>query len=76
MLDMVLVWCYTWVMKRRAFEARIPINARYPRDVYCVMHLLAEYHHRSLNEEVMWALRLYIQQSDEQSQGEAQGRAS
>jgi hypothetical protein len=42
----------------------IPINTRYPYEVYESMKDLAEKHERSFNGEIIWALREYIKRNE------------
>ena len=43
-------------------EKEIPYGTRYPQEVLESMRKLAKDHGRSLNAEIVWALREYIKQ--------------
>lgn len=41
-------------------------QVRFPPDVFQAMHTLAQAHQRSFNGEIIWALRRYIAQEQEE----------
>ncbi len=45
-------------------EQTTSINTRYPQEVLETMRRLAQRHERSLNGEIVWALRDYIQRKE------------
>jgi hypothetical protein len=49
----------------------INLNVRFPPDVIEAMRRLARQDARSLNSEVIWALRNYIARRQEQEKGDA-----
>lgn len=48
-------------MKKKAVKD-VNINTRYPPDLLGELRKLAQEHERSLNGEIVWALRQYIAQ--------------
>ncbi|MFL5591387.1 MAG: Arc family DNA-binding protein [Ktedonobacteraceae bacterium] len=48
-------------MKKKAVKD-IGINTRYPPDLLDELRKLAGVHERSLNGEIIWALRQYVEQ--------------
>jgi predicted transcriptional regulator len=52
-----------------------PIQVRFPLDVHAAMRQLAQQHERSFNGEVVWALRQYLAQQDQQQHTERAGQA-
>ncbi len=48
-------------MKKKAVKY-VNINTRYPPDVLDELRKLAQEHERSLNGEIVWALRQYVEQ--------------
>lgn len=48
-------------------QKEISYGTRYPHVVLEEMRKLAEQHERSLNAEILWALKLYIAQQGAQS---------
>ena len=61
LLDMWLSLCYNSYMRKKQ-DGDTSINTRYPQDVLEEMRKLAAQHERSLNGEIVWALREYIKQ--------------
>jgi hypothetical protein len=57
----LLLWCYNSSMKKKAVKD-ISINTRYPPDLLDELRKLAVAHERSLNGEIVWALRQYVEQ--------------
>jgi len=43
-------------------EKEVPYGTRYPQEVLDAMRQLAQAHGRSLNSEIVWALRQYIKE--------------
>ena len=48
-------------MKKKAVK-NVNINTRYPPDLLEELRKLAQEHERSLNGEIVWALRQYVEQ--------------
>lgn len=57
-LDMGLVWYYNNSMTKQD-EAKF--NARFPLEVYQGLRALAKQHQRSINSELVWIVRDYIE---------------
>ena len=65
-LRMSLHTCYSSDMDTQGKETRITI--RFPAEVIVVLRQLAKQHDRSLNGEIVWALREYIVTQQETQQ--------
>lgn len=57
--------CYNGGMKKKSAETRVSI--RFPSDVLAGIRIRAQSHERSLNGEVIWALRCYLATPDAES---------
>jgi hypothetical protein len=51
-----------------------PIQVRFPPDVHAALRQLAQQHERSFNGEVIWGLRQYMAQQDQEQLTERAGR--
>ena len=49
------------------------INTRYPNDLLDTLRVLAQQHQRSLNGEIVWALRDYISRQRQSIEEETEG---
>ena len=59
---MVLLWDYNHPMKpekKPTDEAKF--NARFPRPVFEALRALARQHERSINSELVWIVREYLE---------------
>lgn len=58
-------------------QKEVPYGTRYPQEVLEAMRKLARAHGRSLNSEIVWALREYIarQQGEHQDAGQQKNQA-
>jgi len=58
-LDIIPIWDYNNPMKTKATEAKF--NARFPLEVFNALRALAKEHQRSINSELVWIVRQYIE---------------
>lgn len=56
-------------MKKKAVKD-VNINTRYPPDLLEELRKLAKEHERSLNGEIVWALRQYVAKPEQQKKYE------
>lgn len=63
-LDIGLIWYYNHPMKKQD-EAKF--NARFPLEVYQALRALAKQHQRSINSELVWIVREYIERQSKSS---------
>ena len=49
------------------------INTRYPNDLLDTLRVLAQHHQRSLNSEIVWALRGYVSRQRQSRKEETEG---
>lgn len=57
---MLLVWCYSSSMEQEQKPAQVSINVRFPADLAAQVKQVAQEENRSLNGEILWALRDYL----------------
>jgi hypothetical protein len=62
MLDIILNWDYNDPMKEKLLEAKF--NARFPLEVFTALRALAKEHQRSINSELVWLVRQYIERQN------------
>lgn len=62
-LDIIPIWDYNGTMKTKSSEAKF--NARFPVEVFTALRASAKNHQRSINSELIWIVRQYLEKQKE-----------